>query len=239
MGLTIHYSLKCATRSVRTARGQVSQLRQRALDLPFQQVDDFVELRGDECDFTQHSPDSPVRWLLIQAAEYIERRDFHLQVLPKHVIAFTAEPGDGCEPLNLGLCRFPAQTEVEVQRYPFERRKIRTGLSGWRWGSFCKTQYASDPRCGGLENFLRCHLTVVKLLDHAQELGVLDTVHDEGEYWDRRDLQALAEEVGDWNSMIAGWAGRLKDLVGDGLEAPITKFPNFEHLEAKVRHDES
>lgn len=238
MGLTIHYTLKHVSRGCREARELIEQLRQRALDLPFQHVGDLVELRGDDCDFTQHDPDSPVRWLLIQATEYIERRDFHLQVPPKQVMAFSAEPGDGCEPMNLGLCRFPAQIEVEVQRYPFGRKKIRTGPSGWRWGSFCKTQYASDPRCGGLENFLRCHLTVVKLLDHARDLGVLGTVNDEGEFWDRRDIPALAEEVGDWNSMIAGRAGRLKDLVGDNLESPITGFPNFEHLEADARKED-
>ena len=30
----------------------------------------------------------------------------------------------------------------------------------------------------------------------------------------------------------------LKDLFGDEFEAPITEFPNFEHLEAKGRREE-
>ena len=34
--------------------------------------------------------------------------------------------------------------------------------------------------------------------------------------------------------LIAGFAGQLKDqLTGQGMEAAITKFANFEHLEAK------
>ena len=49
-------------------------------------------------------------------------------------------------------------------------------LKGWSWLSFCKTHYASDPRCGGLPNFLRCHLGVVALLDEAKNLGILGTV---------------------------------------------------------------
>ncbi len=35
-----------------------------------------------------------------------------------------------------------------------EIRKVPTKLAGWYWGSFCKTQYASDPECGGIPNFL-------------------------------------------------------------------------------------
>jgi hypothetical protein len=30
----------------------------------------------------------------------------------------------------------------------------------------------------------------------------------------------------------------LKDLFGGGFDAPITKFPNFEHLEAKGQKPE-
>src|SRR5262249_2710819 len=46
-----------------------------------------------------------------------------------------------------------------------EVRKVRTKLAGWQWRSFCKTQYASDPQVGGIPNFLRCHISVVTLLD--------------------------------------------------------------------------
>jgi hypothetical protein len=49
----------------------------------------------------------------------------------------------------------------------------------------------------------------------------------------KRDIKALAQEVGDWNSIIAGWAGRLKDAFGDGVASEIAKYPNFEHFEAK------
>ena len=47
-----------------------------------------------------------------------------------------------------------------------------------------------------------------------------------------RDLKALVQEIGEWNTLIAGWAGRLKDSFGDGVVSEISKFPNFEHLEA-------
>ena len=70
------------------------------------------------------------------------------------------------------------------------------------------------------------------MLDHAKELGILQHVSDEGDYWDKRDIEALAREVGEWNEMLAAWAGQLKDQLGDGLFSAIAAFPNFEHLEA-------
>ena len=110
---------------------------------------------------------------------------------------------------------------------------------GWLWTSFCKTQYASNPKLGGVENFLRCHLSLIRLLDHARELGMLKHVSDEGGYWEKRDVQALVQEVGEWNEAIAGFAGQLKDqLTGQGMEAAITRFSDFEHLEAKGRAGE-
>ena len=112
---------------------------------------------------------------------------------------------------------------------------LRTGLHGWSWGSFCKTQYASDPKCGGTANFVRCHLAVVHLLDAIQkrQLATVE-VSDEGDYWEHRDAQKLAKTVGDWNQMVATVVGQFKDMSGDGaIEAPITEFPDFEHLEAK------
>src|SRR5205807_3817944 len=50
---------------------------------------------------------------------------------------------------------------------------------------------------------------------------------------------ALANEVGEWNAMIAGFSGALSDaLAGSGmeLEAPIKNFSDFEHLEFKGRN---
>ncbi len=45
----------------------------------------------------------------------------------------------------------------------------------------------------------------------------------------------LANEVGEWNSMLAGLVGQLKDQFGSDFIAPITEFPDFEHLEADGR----
>lgn len=228
MGLTIHYQLESSTRSPQKARRLIEQLRSKALDLPFKHVGELVDLSGDKADFEKAPRGSPTNWLLIQAGQYLEVGNCHYTVAPQHLIAFSTHPADGSEPASFGLAVYPKTLQVQGKR-------VRTGLTGWSWGSFCKTQYASDPNAGGVENFLRAHLAVVKLLDHAAELGILQNVNDEGGYWQQRNVEALARNVGDWNTMIAGWAGRLKDAFGDGVIAPIAEFPNFEHLEAKGR----
>lgn len=226
MGLTIHYRLHADTTSAAEARSLVEQLRARALDLPFKEVGELTDLGGDGADPDKLDRDDPNRWLLIQAGEYVERGGRQYPVTPDRLIAFSTWPGEGCEEANFGLALYPKTIEVGG-------RRVRTGLAGWSLSSFCKTQYASNPDCGGLENFLRCHLAVVKLLDHAGTLGVVKDVSDEGEFFEKRDVRALAKEVGDWNTMTAGWAGRFKDAFGEGVVSEIARFPNFEHLEAK------
>ena len=114
---------------------------------------------------------------------------------------------------------------------------LSTGVSGWCWHSFCKTQFASNPSVGGVANFVRCHLSVIRLLDRPGA-GILESVTDEGGYWEKRDVKALVETVGQWNIGLAGIVGQFKDQFPGQIIAPITEFPDFEHLEADGRKRE-
>jgi hypothetical protein len=231
MGLTIHYGLKAE--GIVDAVSMIAKLRQRAIDLPFAEVGEIVDLRGPACEFNyERDRNNPHGWLKVQSGRYIDdplREGTSYSLAPFRIVAFSTWPGEGCEEANFGLCQYPPHLVVD------RKRKIPTKLPGWSWHSFCKTQYASNPECGGVENFLRCHLLVVAMLDYAKTLGVLDEVYDEGDYWEKRDAEALAKEVGGWNRMIASFAGQLKDALDGGpmsVVSEITKFPNFEHLEA-------
>jgi hypothetical protein len=194
-----------------------------------------VDLSGEACNFDKRDQEDPLRWLLCQAEQSIElpsprKHQDHASrawksVSPTRVIAFSAWPGEGCEASNFGLCQYPAVVQSSAG-------PVRTKLSGWCWSSFCKTQYASDPNCGGVQNFLRCHLTVIAMLDHAKKLGCLESASDESGFWEKRDVEALVKEIGSWNEMIAAFGGKLKDMLGDGLESAISQYPNFEQLEA-------
>jgi hypothetical protein len=226
MGLTIHYDLKTDLTKPQDVRQLVETIRQHALDMPFKELCEINEFTEPETRWD--NKDDPDRWLKIQSAGHVSAGHTHYTIPALNIIAFSTLPGDGCEPANFGLCRYPAYFKTEKGRKA-------TRLNGWRWHSFCKTQYASDPTCGGVENFLRCHLLVIKMLDFIKQTGLIEVeVSDESDYWQNRDVKKLVEEVGEWNEFVAGLASELRSTAeGKSIVAPITGFPNFEHLEAK------
>jgi hypothetical protein len=316
MGLTIHYSLESTTKSAKRAGRLVEQMRQLALDLPFEEVGEIVSLEGKECDFEHKrgKVDELRHWLLIQASQHVScpwNERLSRSVMPSKIIAFDTIPGPGSETANFGLCQYPSHVDWDylpqydvrfdeeyqpggpgskswrfswrkwdrwLRRHGHasylmpdddrfaEVRKVKTGLNGWQWSSFCKTQYASNPQCGGIPNFLRCHISVITLLDRIAKLPTVKVeTGDEGRYgpskysddwkearvegreptyvWHagKYDPKALAAEVGDWNGMIAAFAGALKDTASDsGLtcESAIAEFPTFEQLEFQGSQDE-
>ncbi|GAH70053.1 unnamed protein product, partial [marine sediment metagenome] len=191
MGLTIHYSFEYHSDNPAEI---VNKMRHQALTLPFETVSDIEHFKGNECNFN-NSPDNEWSWLLIQAVEDIEDKEDPRRsycVIPIEIIAFRTWPGKGCEPANFGLGRFPSKIEID------NNRSIETELStGWHWSSFCKTQYAMQ---GGLKHFLKCHLTVIKMLDFAKELCIVKRVSDDGEYWEKRSVQDLVKEICEWDS---------------------------------------
>jgi len=67
-------------------------------------------------------------------------------------------------------------------------------------------------------------------------MGILESVKDEGHFWENGDIQALVETVGRWNREIAALVGHYKDQIGGDFAAPIAEYPNFEHLEAEGRN---
>jgi len=100
------------------------------------------------------------------------------------------------------------------------------------WESFCKTQFATEF---GLPNFLRAHMTVCAILEKAQDLGFKVEVHDEGEFWAKRDVKALAEVVEQMDQAIAAMYGAMKDTAPEGvLESPMKGRADFERLEMKA-----
>ena len=289
MGLTIHYGLTSRTRSTAKAEALVERMRQLALDLPFESVDDHVQhlgpdvcqrplddLRPDEnlfsavLDGCQHAP---IPWHRKQSAS--------ITVQPLEILSFSTVPGPGSEWASFGLARYPAEIEVAYRpmdddqfirtiknggstRWEFdwkrwrqwlqsngrdrwdhpddekfqEKRNVKTGLaSGWRYSSFCKTQYASDPQCGGIPNFVKCHLCVIHSLDRIGELPTMKVqTNDEGKYgrshytddpWAEKrvytwhdgkyDVKALVEEVGTWNEMIAATFGAQRRVQDERI----------------------
>ncbi len=171
MGLTIHYQFTLKNATITEAREKILALRNIALKLPFAIIDELVELKEDDC--LDENADDPYGFLKTIASKITEvDDDTYSSENATYIIGFDTVPAQGSEVAIFGLATY---SEVK-------------DINDWSWSSFCKTQYASNPEYGGLENFLKCHLTIVKLLDAACELGINCEVTDEGGYWENRDV---------------------------------------------------
>ena len=249
MGLTIHYTMSLpAKTTVAGVRQKLNALRQACLDLPFQQVSEMLEFRGDdECNFQKRDREDPLRWFLCQADTMVhykfqrtgkpvvvragEDGSYCHNVLPTHIIGFSTYPGSGCEEANCGLSRFPKTVMVENRSSGKSYRLPVEDGGGWQWSSFCKTQFANE---NGVEHFLRCHLSVIAMLDNAKRIGFEVTVNDESDYFEKRDVHGLVKSIGSWDQLLAGFGGALKDAAGNvgmTIESPIFERKDFEALE--------
>ncbi|MBD2778756.1 hypothetical protein [Iningainema tapete] len=222
MGLTIHYQLSLKNASLAQVRDKIIALRNVALQLPCVRINELTELQGEACYFDQENLDDTHIFLKLRALDLIEVaiKGFS-STNPKYIIGFAILPGKGSESAAFGLA-----THTEI-----------TDENDWMWMGFCKTQYASNPEYGGLENFLKCHLMIVKMLDEAQKLGITCEVTDESGYWDNRNIEELAGVIDKHNMLMAAFTGKVTDdLEKSGInsvQAPIFDYPNFEYLEAK------
>jgi len=193
-------------------------LRERCLDLPFESVSELMHLSAEPAAGSRASElweDADCR-----AARSDERR---FPLAPIEVVGFTVWAGGDCEAGSIFLARYPSTYWAGLKRE-------RTGWPLWSGHGLCKTQYAS---LRGQAHFIRCHLTMIAALDEARRLGLLSDVHDEGNFWGQRSVESLTQEVEEWNAMLAGLGGALKDALGDGaVAAPIFSHPEFERLEA-------
>jgi hypothetical protein len=122
--------------------------------------------------------------------------------------------------------------KADLNRLVWGEEHTLPGESG-KWGSFCKTQYANE---NGTANFVRAHVGVCAILEKAEKLGFKVHVSDEGDFWTKRDVKALVETVGEWDAMIAGLFGVLKDAAPEGMvDSAIAGRPDFERLEMKAQ----
>ncbi|MEJ7809773.1 MAG: hypothetical protein WKG32_05075 [Gemmatimonadaceae bacterium] len=242
MGLHLCYELSLPAEAPEgDVAARVAALRERAAALPFDRVSEAVRL-------TEHalSGPSPLRGLAYDRLEDVAhvsaewaRTELYRRLLgipeddeytrvevppemPTVAHAFAVAPGRGCEPATFGLAQLSGPGHGSSR------------WSSWWWHRCCKTQYASVL---GDEHLLRCHGSLVALLDAAAELGLQVVVRDETGYWESRDPRQLAESVAEMNRVVARIAGKVTDTVrdagGDGrqVRGAIFEHPDFERLE--------
>jgi hypothetical protein len=250
MGLTVYYDWR-VTSDASAARQRVAELHALAGELPFDDVSPIYEQdppdgRGDfepyESSFRQGG-----LYLPRQRCDGVEEL---VDVPAKHAVFFLVHV-EGAESASIGLASHPPvvihhEDLIEHRSDGSERTRRRgagdpiefpTGRRGeYSWHSFCKTQYASAPQLGGEANFLKAHLSLIELLDQIEETGIPVQVRDDSDYADHRDVDRLLDSLRSWNELIAGFVGRLNDMLEDeagSVAAPIMEWPDFEHLEAR------
>ncbi|HYV28077.1 MAG TPA: hypothetical protein VFA77_11120 [Candidatus Eisenbacteria bacterium] len=224
MGLTVHFKL-IAPPETDAARAHelVRAMRRRAQGFKRRgRVDDVLPIGDDE---------EALRW----ATQYKSiphpwkpGYETGIEIRAKAGCLFPVAVGEDCEPLWLGLCRYPKTVLLEGRRY-------RTDLSGWRCHGFSKTQYAS---LHGWEHFRRCHTAVVDLQAGMRRLGLHVELNDEGGFWPGRSFTALRQNLDEMNGIVAAAAGALKDSDESAngqcrVQSPIFAHEHFEQLEAE------
>jgi hypothetical protein len=233
MGLTIDYQLSTQLNKVDEIRRLVQSFREFARDLPFEKVGQVLEFRGPETHFERGTNDQDA-WFKIKSGTMIRRGKTLHPVRALHIIGFETWPGSGCESANFCLALYPAT--IEEKTASGKVHEIPTKLQHWCYGSTCKTQYAGNPKNGGVEHFRRCHLCIISLLDFIKRSGLVKVkVQDAGGYWQHRNLAKLMEKLREWNELVAAAVGGFDELIGKQAAryAPIAEFAEFEHLEAK------
>jgi hypothetical protein len=151
-----------------------------------------------------------------------------IEIRPVTGFLFRVSVGQDCEPLWLGLCRYPKTVDREG-----DQKNTKLGR-GWRLAGFCKTQYAS---LRGWEHFVRCHCAVVHFLAGCRSPALRVSISDEGGYWPRRSLTRLRQNLDQMNGAVAAAAGAMKDAFpaapGESpVQSPIFRHGQFERLEA-------
>ena len=192
MALSIRYTLSIKRADTSSVRETVRELLDYSRSLPVLQHSKLIELIGTQCHY--RCRDSRHASLLATAPLLVDRDAVLHRVQPDHIIAFTALPGLGCEHLHIGLATYPGVNAVTA--------RSSTDNGTWFWQGFCKTSNAAAGELGGVSNFLRCHLSVTRILDRASQLGISVSVEDDGGFWDNRNLTELALHVTSLNSHV-------------------------------------
>lgn len=250
MGLTVSYDWKIKI-DVPKARRLIAKLRRLALQLPFDDISEIYEQDPPDRKFLFR----PYKHSFRRGDLYLSRKradgETELVTVPAlHALFFSVQVR-GAETALIGLASHPpivVHREDVIERnqdgsecgrlvgqgdpveYPTRRRDY------YSWHSFCKTQYAGNPKLGGEANFLKAHLSLIELLDQIGTAGVKVRVRDDTRYAKHRNVNRLLRSLRDWDAIIANFVGRFSDAMGKDvgmLVAPIRERPDFEHLEAR------
>ena len=196
MGLTIHYDLEFSGTDTEV-QNKLKEIKFCAEQLPFAEINGPAVLDYEKWTIEKkHAKKGYNDWRDWASIQGMNYEKGDANG-PK-AYCLNLFPGEGCEDMNIGL-----------------RQHKNSNL--WTWDSFCKTQYA--------EEFVKCHLLVIRMLDECKRLGILKDVRDDGEYWETRDVRVLGGNINESTEMLQDISKKLSK-TGFRIKAPITERAN-------------
>jgi len=225
MGLTIHWKFRFEGNK-EEAKSILLSIREKLADWPLAELSPLWELDYSK-DFNDDEENkskagdglNDYRWAKIQyqppdicrKGKDGMRTWSRSNIYPKYKgWVFMAWAGEGCEPTNIGLISHSGKL--------------------WRGHAFTKTQYAED--------FVKCHLLVIKILDLCKIAGIVKSVHDEGDYWETRDLTKLAKNINDSTAFISQISCILSQKFPGQIMSPIDNCKNILNVENNPKKEE-
>ena len=112
MGLTIHYCVKApAEWGSEKVRSGLVALWKSVRAIPVKTMSWLAEFRGEECDYDKVGRRmDDFHWAKIQATRNLEspwEPGCSRMQLPERMLVLSILPADGCEQMNVGMCRYP------------------------------------------------------------------------------------------------------------------------------------
>ena len=223
MGITIHYETAFTGTKAQLIE-KLNELAKISKEIgfvengPIYEVDYAVDFNTRD----QHTPmiknketgkfeiDSSYRWAKLQAEprkpmlsyndtekqrtkKAFQIKKIQEQAKKTHGFILSLWWGEGCEATNLPFVAYNGA---------IGNRKRK-----WTGSSFTKTQYASE--------FVKAHVSVCAILKHAEKLGLIKDVYDEGDFYNTEDITVLIDNGEENLKIIASCGEILKKTFGE------------------------
>ena len=248
MGLTIHYKFEFKN-DKQTLEHKLIELRNKFMDLPVRMVHEIEYIdkcqqefgygRYDDNRFYQNELGFELQYSFRQLRKERSKLNKIVEKIGGTVNLYKLSSGEyqTYKTLEYDIQRADKCLKSRILKYGngyilpvdvgegcewFSLTIGRIGSSKlWRGGGCTKTQYAED--------FVKSHLSVIKMLDLCKEAGLLSQVHDEGEYWETRNIVVLAKEINSSTTRLKSLFGALKEIVQEPLkvESKIDTCENY------------
>lgn len=174
---SVHFTLRSTPDE---SAPRMYELREIARNAGFVALGPLSLLTGDDVAII---PNDPMKTLKLHARGLLVHADEVISYMPTGIVGFEALFPNG-EKLAIGLCEYP---DSVISDKGIELSTGMAGRSGWM--SFARTLRSRE--CDGCQACIDSHHALIRLLEAADEMGILKHVRDPFGYWKTKDEGSL------------------------------------------------